>query len=916
MVLKEKAVVRSVRFALGAFTGTLLVAGIAHAQETGDAVQKIEITGSAIKRIYKEGALPVQQLNKEVIARSGATTVADLIQKLPAMQGFTPTTTAVGTNSGGRASASIHNIGESYTLVLLNGRRVAPQGSGSAVNLNAIPMSAVERVEVLTDGASALYGSDAIAGVVNFILKKNEQGGTVEAGYDYPTEGGAKSYNASLTYGFGNLEEDRYNVLISYRHDDQQQLKATDRDFAKTAYLPFVANGHNYLFDKTSAYSSPANLAVTFKDKTISGVNFNPYLLQNGNCPANHVIDPTNPKACKFDYAATLEIVPVSKRDSLFTTARFKVNQDWTLFSDVALSRYDLTARIAPNPVPVTIAPGSAYYNSYVLPYLTQAQIGSVKSVTANYRMSDWGTRNDNTITNSKHFVFGAEGEFKGWSINSAATYSQNSIDENYTGGYVLDGAFRDMIKNASFNPFLPVGQQTDATKQLIQNSLFNGPLRTASTTLKGVDTRASKEIFELPGGNASVAVGADYREYAYSQSPSSIVTSGAVYNLAAPPSYDMKRSTYGVFGEILAPVVDKVELSAATRFDQYSSIDDGINNVKVGQGNNAVTYKLSIRYQPSNSWLVRASYGTGFKAPAMLDIAQPLVRAGVTDNQACPFPGSAYCKPGNAQYDNLSGGNANLKPEKSKQFTIGARFEPSSSFSVGADLWDVQLRDQVSAVSQSIAFADPVKYAQLFTQSTEIATGNTYWAFKNLSINIGKSHNRGIDWDMTGRKNLGFGTLTGTINGTYMLVSDFTLPGTDNSWDTDLGKFGVYNNVGFRNLVSATTTLETGKFSNSLSLTYRSGYQDQPANVTNLDTKSPETITLHVPSYTTFDWQGRYSYSKTVELRAGIKNLFNKTPPMSLQTAGAYAGQQTGYDARYADSVLRTIYVTGKYKF
>ena len=914
MVLKEKVVVQSIRFALSAFAGSLLVAGTAHAQEVNDGVQKIEITGSSIKRIYKEGALPVQQLNKEAIARTGAATVADLIQKLPAMQGFTTESTAVGTNSGGRVSASIHNIGEDYTLVLLNGRRVAPQGSGSSVNLNAIPMSAVERVEILTDGASALYGSDAIAGVVNFILKKNEQGGTVEAGYNFPLEGGAQSYNASLTYGFGNLEEKGYNVLVSYRHDDQQQLKATDRDFAKTAYLPFSANGNRYVFDRTSGSTSPANVTVAFTDKTLSGITFNPYLLKNGNCPADHVVNLNNPKGCTFDYAATLEIVPVSQRDSLFTTARYKLNNDWTLFTDVALSRMNLTARIAPNPVPVTIAPGSAYYNNYVLPYLTPAQAASVKSVSASYRMVDWGTRDDNTITDSKHFVAGVEGEYLGWSVNSGFTYSENAINEKYTGGYVLNSNFRSMLAAGSFNPFLPSGQQSDAVKQLIQNSLFNGSIRTASTTLKGIDIRGSRELFALPGGNASIGIGGDYREYNYEQTPTATVASGAVYNLAVPPTYDLTRKTSGVFAELLAPVVDKVEVSLATRFDQYSSIDDGINKTTVGESKNATTYKLSVRYQPTTSWLLRGSYGTGFKAPAMLDIAQPLVAAGVTNNWACPFPGSNYCKPDLAQYQLLSGGNANLKPEQSKQFSIGTRFEPSANFSVGMDLWDVEMRDQVSSVSQQLAFGNPAKYAELFTPYTEIATGNSYWAYKSLAINIGKTHSRGIDWDMTGRQKLDFGSLTGNISGTYMLISDFTKPGTDNQWDTDLGKFSIFNKVGFRNIITASTTLETGKFTNSLSLTYRSGYQDAPAVVRNLGTGKDETITLHVPSYTTFDWQGRYNYSKTVELRAGIKNLFNKVPPMSLQAAGG--GQQTGYDARYTDSLLRTVYITGKYKF
>jgi iron complex outermembrane receptor protein len=215
--------------AIAVIAGTLGAA--AQAQEA----QRVEITGSSIKRIAAEGALPVQVISAEQINRSGATSVAELIQKLPAMQGFTIADIAIGTNSGGIVTASIHDIGESYTLVLLNGRRVAPTGSGNRINLNAIPMAAIERIEVLTDGASALYGSDAIAGVVNFILKSNMQGGNVSARVDVPLEGGGKSANASITYGFGDLDKNRFSLVASYRRDEQKQLKSVDREFADSA---------------------------------------------------------------------------------------------------------------------------------------------------------------------------------------------------------------------------------------------------------------------------------------------------------------------------------------------------------------------------------------------------------------------------------------------------------------------------------------------------------------------------------------------------------------------------------------------------------------------------------------------------------------------------------------------------------
>ncbi|CUI06330.1 TonB-dependent receptor; Outer membrane receptor for ferrienterochelin and colicins [Janthinobacterium sp. CG23_2] len=206
----------------------------------------MEITGSAIKRIAKEGALPVQFLSAADIQKTGAKSVEELVQSLSSMQGFTTASESVNGSGGGVQNASIHSIGAAYTLVLLNGRRMASYGSGSAVNLASIPMSAVERVEILTDGASTLYGSDAIAGVINFILKKNQQDFRFDAGVNRPGQKGGGNSNFSLSKGFGDLDKDGYNFLVTYAHDAQRELKAKDRDFAKTGLKRFTENGKNY----------------------------------------------------------------------------------------------------------------------------------------------------------------------------------------------------------------------------------------------------------------------------------------------------------------------------------------------------------------------------------------------------------------------------------------------------------------------------------------------------------------------------------------------------------------------------------------------------------------------------------------------------------------------------------------------
>lgn len=921
MMFQEKIGVRSVRLALGLLAG--FVAGHALAQDAP--MQRVEITGSSIKRIVKEGALPVQVVSKEVIARSGATTVADLLQKLPAMQGFTIEAIAAGTNSGGRTTASIHDLGGSYTLVLLNGRRMAPlEDNGSSVNLNSIPMSAVERVEVLTDGASALYGADAIAGVINFILKKNYQGQTVDAGISAPTHAGGKSANASITVGFGDLETNRFNVLMTYRHDEQKKVKATDREFSKTSYIPLGYDGQSYIYDRTSTSGTAANVNVAFKDaKANPQVGFNPYKKVNGKCAPgffDYLSNTASTEYCAVDSASTVETVPESKRDTLFTAARFKFSDNVSAFADLALGRFDLTARIAANPVSVAVPVGSSVYNQYVAPYLSPAQLADAKTATATYRASEFGTRDSETITNVRHFVGGLDASFGGWDMNTGATFSKYKIDERYTGGYLLNKEFRSLIGGSSFNPFLPAGSATSPTAEQISSSIFHGSIREAYSDLRGIDVRASREVFTLPGGASSIGLGADYRQLHQVQTASDAAKAGEIYSFSAPAENDYKRTSSGAFAELSLPILKNLEMTTALRYDRYSGVEDKIAGRTKGESQSASTYKVSARYTPVTALLLRGSYGTGFRVANQRQIADNLVVAGFTSGSyACPAgleaADATLCRPGRTQYNAYRGGNEKLSPEKSKQFTLGFRLEPSSSVTFGADLWDVRMTNQVSNVGEIQAFADPLKYRQLFTEFADPATGIKTWAFINAPINIGKSHNRGIDWDLTVGEKYSFGKMTMNVNGTHMLKSSYTVPGSDNEFTDSMDKYGINDQVTFRDIAKIVTTLETGAMTNALTLSYRNGYTDQAATLYSMATKANTTtqIRLQVPSYTTVDYQGKYAISKVWEVRGGVKNLLDKEPPLTLRTS---SGHQVGYDARYADTMGRTIYVNTSYKF
>ncbi|MCV2356530.1 TonB-dependent receptor [Paucibacter sp. B2R-40] len=907
-------------------------------------LERIEVTGSSIKRISSEGALPVQIISAKEIARTGATSVSDVLRNLPAMQGFQIADTAVGTNSGGTSFANIHDIGTQYTLVLLNGRRIAPTGAGSTVNLNSIPMSAIDRIEVLTDGASALYGSDAIAGVVNFVLKKNHQGGNVTASGMVPLEGGGKSAFASATYGIGDIDKDRFNVLLNYRHDVQQQLKATDRSFGSTAYIPYSFGGRDYIYDKTSGSAVPANAQVTArnivdaKGKTVPAFPaylFNPYAKANGGkCAPGNFASLTNvpgvQEICGYDFAKDIEIYPESKRDSLFLTGQFKATDKLSFFTEFAYSRFDLTARIAANPVPVAIPTSTDLFAKYVAPYLTPFQIANLSletdktspnfgkpKVQANYRALDFGTRDSQTITDATHFVIGADAELAGWAMNSGFTWSRNAIDEKYVGGYFKKNEFISMVQKNQFDPFSEAGKQTPATLQLMSDSIYHGTVRKGEVNLTGLDFRASREIYKLPAGDVSLGLGGDIREQQYKNTPSDDAVNGVIYNFSAPNAFDLKRKSGGVFGELLVPVIKNLELTAALRYDSIKPTKDGLANVSVGEDLSATTYKISGRYQVVPQVLLRASYGTGFKAPDMLSLASPLLPSGVTGSSfACPYPGTAACRPKTPdQYTQLAGGNPLIKPEKSEQKAFGIRFEPNASFGIGADYYNVHITDAISAVSPAQAFADPVKFASLFTTFQQPAEPQAYYAFKSTSTNIGQAKNSGVDWDIVGRANLeNIGRLTLNLSGTYVIESSYTLPGTSDQFTTSLSQYNdVSGSNTFRNKVSASAVLDTGAFTNSFILNWKSAYKDKTVSVRDVATNKLVNVAVDVPRSSTLDWQGLYRHNKVATLTVGVKNLFNKAPEFSLRDA---AGQQTGYDPRYGDTLMRRVYVTGAYDF
>jgi len=925
------------------------LAGAALAQdatpESSTGVQRVEITGSAIKRIALEGALPIQTITNDDIKKSGVTTVTDLIQNLPAMQGFTTASQSVNGGGGGTTTASIHDIGAGYTLVLLNGHRMASYTTGSEVNLNQIPLAAVDHVDVLTDGASALYGADAIAGVVNIITKKDSTAGEFDVGVDHPFKAGGQSASASISKGFGDLDKDRYNIFLSASFDHQSALQASQRSFSKAGgVLNFNDKYGSENVNLLSAYAPAANV---YADTTSAGATspdgslyYNPSLAANGSCTAAGTVKVGS--VCKYNYAATVEDIPASRRADFLATGRFDVNGKVSLFAEALVGENRTDAMYA--------APAQAFAlnASQIAQYVTpQLASGTTSSDEVGYvRMIGTGGRKDGYETKTQHFVAGADVTLGNWDSTFSFTHSQSHLYDIAEGGYASANAIDALIDSGAYDPF-----SGDAQASVLESAVLHQTLDQSRSTLDVGSAHTSTALGRLAGGDLSFASGLDLTRQKYTDRPSAILmgenalqpdyTDTLFGGSSGTLPFDSARNAWGVFAELDAPITKKLEVDASTRFDSFSAVHnkdgfdaDGnpIGSEIQGKKSSALTFKLSSSFRPVDQLLLRGSFGTGFKVPTIGDVSSPLEFYGVTGDETCsanvPAQFAAYCHSGPFEYNEQAGGNPStgsggLKPERSQQWTLGARFEPSSAFSFGADLWNVRIHDQINTITEATAFKDMEAYSYLFSVVDDPATGVPTLTFLSQPINTGNAFYQGIDFDGESHLDTPLGKLTTRGHMTWMLRADYQQPGSA-GYVNDMNKVGADGQVTFRYQLNASTSLQQGRFTHTVTFNFKPGYKDDYTDycynsATGFDgdssTCSADSGNRRVSSYATFDFQEKYDVSKALSVTAGIKNVFNRNPPFSLIDQ-LNVGNARGYDGRYTNALGRTFAATASYKF
>lgn len=579
---------------------------------TAQKIEKIEVTGSSIKRIEGEAALPVQVITREDIDRGGLTTAAELLTKISANAAALTDGASFSDIPGQRgfSGANLRGIGVSSTLILLNGRRVAnfaSPGSSSGVDLNAIPAAAIDRVEILKDGASAIYGTDAISGVINFITRREYTGVDLNAYYSDTQHGGAGKSSVTISGGFGDMTQDRFNVFGTLDYQDTKTLRSTQRDWIRGAFQPDIN------LDVASSNTYPANFRRTRASGSATGSRINPSA-PNCNPPATlYSADSfVGSRACYYDYMQDTEIFPASKRISALGRGQLALDADTTLFAEALFSQTKTNYRISPLTITNLNYPAAGRY----YPTAAATANGITGPIRLNWRLAEAGGRTNDVDSTTQRFVVGAKGLAAGWDYDAAVNLSESRVIDSYVNGYVRASAFDAAFATGNINPF---GPSDAAGLSLLNSTKISDDARDSKGTTTSFDVKGSRSIFAMGGGDAAIAAGLEVRREKMDFTPSSLLAAGEIRGDTAATPFGGSRNVSAIFTELNLPITKTLEAQLALRYDKYNDVGSTTNP------------KVGLRWNPLKEVLVRTSYGTGFRAPTLADLYTP-TRVGQTN--------------------------------------------------------------------------------------------------------------------------------------------------------------------------------------------------------------------------------------------------------------------------------------------
>jgi iron complex outermembrane receptor protein len=895
MNFNTKTNVLSMSVSLALASGLAATSGVAFAQQDGAAeLDRIEVTGSRIKRTDVEGALPVTVIDRQQIELSGEISVADLLRNQPfnSFGSFRPQS---GSSAQSFAGLSLRGLGTGRTLILIDGRRapVAPN-VGSAQDLNSIPLAAVERIEILSDGASAIYGTDAIGGVVNIITRKDFNGVEINAGVSKPRRDGGETEEGSIIFG---ISGDRGRLLAGFGYHSRGIVFQRERPWS-------AGRGASTFSNNFADFGSPT--PGTFLAHPTFGS-----VVPGAGCvgPGFSTVGSGTSLRCVYDFTLQAADEAEVRNQSLFTRAAFEINDDWTTYLNSSVSRVKSFGRYAPVPsspfppdplfgrgypfIPVGSPnhPATPPSQGGLNPAWEQYQALANSPLWLLHRFAALGPRDTNTDANVYDVLFGVEGRIGRFDLDIGVRQTDSQYYD-LGRNYVVGAIAQQFITDGRYNIYDPFGNPRNVLDGMIATINRDGRF-----LQREFYALANTDLFEMGGGMSQIAFGFEYRSEDYQDIYDTLSSSGQIVGSAGNSAFGGRNVKAGFF-EVLFPILDNLEASLAGRYDRYSDYGSDFSP------------KLSMRWQPLDQLTLRGSVGQGFRAPPLnILAAQPSFSA---DSVIHPPTAASFGLPNVNQSIQVTTwviANPNLDSENSDQWSLGAAFEPLEWLNGSLDYYNIKVKNRIAGIgSQTLinclegrATNCPPGISVLNPNLTPpvpgAGLGVAFEAGPNSPIrfvqrgftNLGTIRTDGLDLNLRTNFDIGnYGTLRNALQVTHV-----------RRYRTDAGA-NVVRAVGVpRHRAILANTWSWGDYTLAWNVNYV-GKQDESLEA-GTDGRTPSWVTHDLQASWEAPWNGR--------LALGVQNLADKGPPLD-------PGYGRGFNFDLYDGYGRVPYVRYTQRF
>jgi iron complex outermembrane recepter protein len=871
-------------------------------QSNAKQLQTITVTGSALPRVDIETPSPVTVISAQQIERSGLTTISDVVRSISAdNSGSIPNAFGNGF-AAGASGVALRGLTVNSTLVLIDGHRAAnyavtDDGQRSFVDLNTIPIAAVDRIEVLKDGASSLYGADAIAGVVNVILKKNFSGleGTADVGTS--AHGGGATKKGTIIAGGGDLQTDHYNAYFSVNYEKDQAIYNRDRGF------PYNTNDLTSIGGQNANVGLPGHSSGSVVGSVTPGQLATPGNLNTGVPNTGALVQPlgicnqgtqmvTNVAGTTCSQNTVAQYgegqLPL-EQGGLYGRFTVKLNDDTTAYMSASYAESKTSLIAAPaqietsSPVntshialPITLPNGQLNPNN---PFAAQGQYALI-----NYAFGDIPAGNDYDNHNLR-LVGDVAGVLGDWNYDSTVVINHTWLNTTQF-GLLNYTALNNAVVNGTYN-FINPSANTAAERA----ALAPGYAKTSTSDMDSLDLAANRQLWDLPGGALGVATGVQFRHEAQNDPT---LNPGAEFQGLGNAMTKGTRDVSGAYVEFDAPVLSSLEVDVSGRFDHYTDIGNGF------------TPKLGLKWKPLDWVAVRGTYSKGLRAPGFAENGSSSSE-GFTTYGSTALPASFVAahggadNPYNQAYSliNAVAANPNIKPEKATNYTLGLVFQPTSWLSASVDYYNIKKTNVITTPDTSSALADyfagtPLPAGVLVIPDVADPLHPNAQARPaeviGEYINANSLKTTGIDLDVQAHFDFANNIhWISEISGTDIFGWRLVLPdGEVESFAGTHGPYALSSGAGTPRIRgSFANTLVFGAATITGTLYYTSGMSNVAADVGS-NCLSVLPLSCHVGSFTDFDLTGSYSINSHIDITASIMNAFDRKAPLD---GANYAG-------------------------